>query len=537
MAGATPVSRPAKLLLAAVFGTVMMLSFAPSGAWWLTPFCLAGLFMLAPGEGPRGAAGLGLVFGLGWLGSGVWWLYPGLVAHTDAGRPLALALTLALACYQACFPALAVALLAALARRHPRMDAGIWRWSVGAALWMLAEWARANLFGGFPWLLSGVAHAAGPLGALAPWAGTMGVGWVNAFLALALADCLPRLYAGLLARERGAWSAAALRLGACMAAVALACAVLSLPRWTTPTGERLSVRLIQGYVPQYAKMSAAGLAEAASRYATLAAAGAAELTLMPETALPLAWDAMPAAVLEQWRGIARARRSALVIGSFGARGGKRIGANSAIALLPDGSNRLYDYRYDKVHLVPLGEQTWPWATWLTARIYREFGALAPGEPGQAPLVLPKGSVALGICFESLFDTATAGKAAGAGLLVNITNFGWFDGSYAAAQHLQAGQMRARETGRVFVQVANSGGSAIAGPDGKLRAALPDEVTAVLDGEVEMMQGTTPFMRFGNGPLLGASLALVLTALLSGLRPAHARFGTAPAAGPRPPLPR
>lgn len=33
--------------------------------------------------------------------------------------------------------------------------------------------------------------------------------------------------------------------------------------------------------------------------------------------------------------------------------------------------------------------------------------------------------------------------------------------------------------------------------------------AVLEGKVEMMAGMTPFMRFGNGPLPGASLALLL----------------------------
>ena len=511
--------RPARLLLALVFGAVAMLAFAPSGAWWLAPFCLAGLFMLVPGERPRGAALLGLAYGLGWLGSGVWWLYPGLDAYSNAGAPLALALTAALALYLALFPALALGALAALAARRPQLASGPWRWCAGAALWMLAEWLRANLFGGFPWLLSGTVHAAAPLGACAPWVGGLGVGWLHAVLALLLADCLPRLHLGVQARERAAWRSAALQLGATLGLVAAVCFLLPLAQWTVPTGQQLSLRLIQGYVPQHRKMSTAGVAEAAGRYASLAAESRADLTLMPETTLPLAWNAVPEQVIAQWRAIAHARRSALVVGAFGEQGGQRIATNSALVLLPDGGEGRYDYRYDKVHLVPFGEQTWPWSTWLTDRIYRDFDALRPGAPGQAPLVLPQGRVAFGICFESLFDTATAEKAAGAGLLVNLTNFGWFDGSYAAAQHLQAGQMRARETGRYFVQVANSGGSAIAGPDGRLRAALPAEVTAVLDGEVAMMTGMTPFMRFGNAPLLAANLALLLVLIL---RPAVRR---------------
>jgi apolipoprotein N-acyltransferase len=506
-AGTTRLSRPVGLLLAAVFGTVTMLSFAPAGAWWLTPCCLAGLFMLLPAGGPRGAGLLGLAFGLGWLGSGVWWLYPGLSSYSDAGRPLALVLTLVLACYLALFPALATAAFAMLAARRPgRMAAGAWRWCTGASLWMLSEWLRANLGGGFPWLLSGSAHAAGPLGALAPWAGVLGVGWVQAFLALALADCLPRLHAQ---PERDARRSAALGLTAALGLAALACVLAPLHHWTVPDSRHLALRLIQGNVPQYRKMSLDGLAEAAQRYATLADEGAADLTLMPETALPVAWDAMPAAVLAQWREIAHARGSTLVIGTFGAHEGRRIGTNSAVALLPQGTGSRYDYRYDKVHLVPFGERTWPWSAWLTDRMYRRFGDLAPGTPAQPPLVLPQGRVALGICFESLFDVVTADKARDAGLLVNLTNFGWFDGSYAAAQHLQAGQMRARETGRWFVQVGNSGGTAIAGPDGVLRAQLPDQAAAVLDARVELMHGATPFMRFGNLPMLVASLAVLL----------------------------
>jgi apolipoprotein N-acyltransferase len=464
-------AQPVKLMLAAVFGTVMMLSFAPSGAWWLTPFCMAGLFMLAPGERAATAFRLGLAFGLGWLGGGVWWLYPGLAGYSDTGPALAFALTAALAGYLALFPALALAAFAGLAKRCPNyLETGVIRWSAGAALWMLSEWTRANLFGGIPWLLSGTAHAGALLGALAPWAGVLGVGWVNAFVALALAD-------GLQTREPCARRTALLRLATTLALVALACTLLPLQRWTYSSGKHLSLRLIQGNISQHDKPTPAGMAQAAGRYAMLAAETKADL--------------------------------ALVIGTFGAHAGKRIGTNSAVAILPDGKNGLYDYRYDKVHLVPLGEQTWPWAKWLTDQIFLNFHSLHAGGPGQPLLALAKGQVALTICFDSLFDVATADRAREAGLLVNLTNFSWFDGTYAAAQHLQAGQMRARETGRVFVQVGNSGATAIAGPDGRLRARLPGEVYSVLDSQVEILVGKTPFMRFGNAPLLVASLTLLL----------------------------
>lgn len=484
-----------------MFGAVLTLSFAPSYAWWLTPCCLAGLFLLLPDASPARAGLLGLVFGMAWLGSSVAWLYAGLAQFSNSGAPLALLLTVALAGYLALFPATAAAAFAALAARCPqRLGQGAWRWAAGASLWTLAEWLRANLFGGFPWLLSGTAHASAPLGAFAPLAGVLGVGWLNAFLAVMLADCVLRWRAG--------WRRPLGQMAAAFGAVALGCVLAQQLTWTTHSGATLSVRLMQGNIPQHEKTTVAGLADAARKYGMLAEDSAADLTLFPETAFPLAWDAMPAPVLARWKRIATERNTALVVGTFGAAGAKRVGTNSAVALLPGSAAAGHDYRYDKVHLVPFGERTWPWTEWLTDRIYTHFGALVPGAAGQAPLALPKGRVALGICFESLFDTATAAKARDAQLLVNMTNFAWFDGSYAAAQHLQAGQMRARETGRWFVQVSNSGLSALISPDGALQSVLPAAAMAVLDGEVGLYQGNTPFMLFGNFPLVAACVLLL-----------------------------
>lgn len=502
----------ARCALALVFGAVMTLSFAPANAWWLTPWCMAGLFMLLSAQSAPRAAALGFVFGLGWLGSGVGWLYAGLANFSDSGPALALLLTGALAGWLALFPSLATGAFARMANQGS-IGQGPWRWAAGASLWTLSEWARANMFGGFPWLLSGTSHASSPLGALAPTLGVQGAGWVNAWLAVMLADCLQRW-------QGGSWRGSAAQMAGALSLVVLVCASLCLPTWTFPTGQRVSLRLVQGNIPQYQKVTAPGLADAARIYTRLAGAGSADLTVLPETAFPVTWDAMPQTVTQGWRQLAQARNTALVIGTFGARAGKAVGTNSAMALLPHGTGGSYDYRYDKVHLVPFGEQTWPWTEWITSRMYRQFGALTAGRPGQPALALGRGSVAFGICFESLFDTAIADKARGAGLLVNLSNFGWFDGTYAAAQHLQAGQMRARETGRWFVQVSNSGVTAIVDPHGVVQSSLPAEVLGVLDGDVEMMQGETPFMRFGNTPVVLGCL-LLLTGAWFSRRAAHA----------------
>jgi apolipoprotein N-acyltransferase len=97
-------------------------------------------------------------------------------------------------------------------------------------------------------------------------------------------------------------------------------------------------------------------------------------------------------------------------------------------------------------------------------------------------------------------------------MLNLTNFAWFSGSYAPAQHLQVAQMRALETARWFVQVSNTGMTAIVDAKGIVRQELPQDQAGILDGRVQLLTGRTPFMIFGNWPLLlAASLAAIMAA--------------------------
>jgi apolipoprotein N-acyltransferase len=291
-------------------------------------------------------------------------------------------------------------------------------------------------------------------------------------------------------------------------ALALACLLLQKVEWTRDAGRTLTVRLAQGNLPQFDKYTATGLRRALATYSTIAGSSSAQLTVFPETALPVEWFSLPPVILEGWKDLARERRSAIAIGAVVAspsspEGGAML-TNSALVLLPDSTGRSYDYRYDKMHLLPVAELALPGGGWIYRQLGSHFSTMWPGTADQAPLALPGATVAFSICFESLFDTAMAAKAKTAEVLVNTSNFAWFDGSYAAAQHLQAGQMRARETGRWFLQAANSGQTAIVDQHGVVRHVLPAEVMGVLDGEVRLFDGQTPFMVLGNAPILAIS---------------------------------
>ncbi len=73
-------------------------------------------------------------------------------------------------------------------------------------------------------------------------------------------------------------------------------------------------------------------------------------------------------------------------------------------------------------------------------------------------------------------------------------------------------MRALETGRTLLRVTTNGVSAIVGPDGRIAARSPQFETAVLTGEATAYRGATPYVRLGNGPVVGLALAAVALAL-------------------------
>ena len=104
---------------------------------------------------------------------------------------------------------------------------------------------------------------------------------------------------------------------------------------------------------------------------------------------------------------------------------------------------------------------------------------------------------------------------GAGLLVNMTNDAWFADSTAPHQHLQIARMRALETGRPMLRVANTGITALISGDGELLERTAQFQTVTLATTVQAVTGNTPYMRYTNTPLWwGAALVLLM---LTGLR--------------------
>lgn len=488
------------------------------------PVCLAGLFLLIDGSGPWRAGLLGLTFGIGWFTAGFWWIMPGLNQFTEAGPLLSAGLTAALVIYLSLFPAAAAALVGLLSWR-PRGSGPTPTPSssssssfspllciVIASVWTLSEWCRGNAFGGMPWLTIGYSQVPGPLAGYAPVIGVYGITLVTAFLGSACAAWLT------LTTSKLFWTRENFRLTGLCVALLFVGLFFKQVAWTQDTGRELTVRLLQGNLPQQEKFSSNGLIRALSTYAELASGERADLTVLPETAFPIAWSSLPAGVLSFWHSLSQTQNSVVLIGAAAlsetGSGSDAAMTNSAFAIAPAAVSATDAiYRYDKSRLVPFGEFMPPGAKWLAPRLNVNFGEFVPGTTHLPALKVAAAAVAIGICFENLFDVETAIKAENANLIVNISNFAWFANSYAPAQHLQAGQMRALETGRWLVQSANTGVTAVVDEHGVVSDALPPNVSGVLYAHVKTFSGNTPFMLAGNKPLLSFCLAAIAVALV------------------------
>ncbi len=494
-------------MLCALLGLVHAFAFAPWQLPWLQWLALAGLFALTlPIARPREAALAGFAFGLGWFGLGVSWVYVSMHVYGEMPALLAAAATAAFCAFLALYPALALGLATRLAVGKTTKAL-----LVLPCAWAGSEWLRGVLLTGFPWLASGYAHTDGPLAGYAPLIGVHGVTLVAALVAGSLA---------LMARSRGRMPAL---VTAAIVLALLACGeALRGIEWTEPTGDPLRVQLLQGNVPQNLKFADGGMRLSEEAYLPLLrAADSADLVVLPESVFPLPLAHLPEQTFDALAEIAR-HGSALIFGIF-IEEPRGHYYNSAVGLAPGGGE---PQRYSKRHLVPFGEFIPRGFRWFVDLMQMPIGDQQRGDAYQPPMQIAGQRIAVNICYEDLFGAeilqAWRDPAQAPTLLLNLSNLGWFDDSLALPQHLQISRLRALETGRPVLRATNTGATAIIDGRGRVVAQLPHRTRGVLLGELHGRGGSTPYLRWGDAPALGAILLGLLTSGIVAIRAARSR---------------
>ncbi len=495
-----------RLLAALLLGAVSVLAYAPVGWFPLVFLTLGGLFALLGelGDGPRRSrdgALIGAAFGAGLFIAGVSWVYVSLSVFGGMPTPVAALATLLFCLVLAGFPAAAAALFVRLAP-----VAWLPRALIFAALWTLAEYLRGWVLTGFPWLAVGYAQGPpSPLAGFAPVFGVYGLTLLSALLAALSCEVVRRWLAAAPCAAKGwlRWCPALPLLT--IGSILLLGGLLREMRWTQVEGGPVTVALLQGNIAQDLKWRPERFEDSLRAYYRLALENPAQLTVLPETALPAFLDQVPVEYLEAWQALAEQRRGDVLFGIAVGDGDAYVNAAVSLGVSPG-------QRYSKSHLVPFGEFVPPGFAWLLAMAHIPMSNFTPGALRQPPLDIAGQRVAVNICYEDAFGDEIIRALPAASLLVNLSNVAWFGDSLAPAQHLQIAQMRALESGRMMLRATNTGMTAIVGVDGVVQSSLPPFTRAALVGEVRGYAGATPFVRWGNGPVI--AFALLLVALLA-----------------------
>jgi apolipoprotein N-acyltransferase len=468
-----------KLLVSFLAGMLLTISFAPFYEATFAIVALAILFLIWQRATPWQALFQGVAFGFGFLGLGVSWIFVSI--HDFGGVNVVLSV---LATFL--FIAVNVSVIAfngfALAYFFPGARA-LKCCLVIPASWVLCEWLRSFLFTGFPWLFVGYTQTNTILKGYAPLIGIYGISFLVVLSAVLITVVIQKI----------GWKLRGISL-IVLVLIWGGGYFLSGMEWTT-TAKTLKVSLVQGNIPQSVKWNPNMVQPTLQTYETLTAPHWNRgLIVWPEAAVPL-----PLSMVKNWINEqsleAEKHHSGIILGLPVDEGNQYYNAVIGIGEAKG--------RYLKRHLVPFGEFT-PFQSLIgdvLGFLQIPMSDFSAG-PKTQPLLSFNGIyIAPFICYEIAYENLVRESLPQSNILLMVSDDAWFGHSLASAQHLQMTQMRSLEMGRASIAASNNGLTAIVDAQGRILQQLKPFTRGVLTGEVAVMQGETPYVKWGSRPIL------------------------------------
>jgi apolipoprotein N-acyltransferase len=334
-------------------------------------------------------------------------------------------------------------------------------------------------------------------------------------------------------------------------------APVSLPEDARPV---LRFIMVQGNIDQGQKWNPSFQEATVSRYISLsrAALGAdaregskrrTDLVVWPETAMPFHFSRRPD-FAQRLRDFAAEERVRLAFGGIDLNTNGRTSLRNCLYLMSPGG--AVPDRYDKMHLVPFGEylpftadipflrdllqgmsfsagtkakplfldlrasDAGSHANGLPKENFPSADARPAPERGGADFALSLGPL---ICYEVIFPyPAQEQVRQGAGIILNVSNDGWFKKSSAPRQHLGHAVIRAVEQARPVIRATNTGISALVDSRGRIlvqSAGLFREES--LKGEVGPGTERTLYHRLYPAPEIGLAAFAFFSLVIPGIR--------------------
>lgn len=469
------------------------------GGWIQIPILALVWWRLACNPSPKLQSHFlsGLVFGIGYFIVGLWWLYISLHDVGGMNPLLSCAAVLLLSAYMAVYFSFATLAIPIFKKT----------WATGlllAASWVAMEFLRGYIFTGFPWMGLAESQINGPFAPVAPFFGGLACTFLVVWISWVLFQC----------KNRTILSSAVI---ICVIGIVQLTGLIS---FTKPFGEPMNVRLIQGNFEQTLKLNPQAIAQQIDFYASEIKKAPANLIIIPETAFPWPQNNLPSGLLNYLQDYSNSSSSNILIGLIGEVSSDKgmQYTNRATGLSPNAGA----YQYDKSHLVPFGEFIPPGFHWFIKAFNVPLSDFARGSLDQAPFSIARENqdavhAAITICYEDVFGGELASRInlskEPVNLLINMTNLAWFGQSQAPTQQLRLSQLRSLETGLPALRATNTGITSVLGPDGKVLQTLPEFTQASLSTKVQAYAGKTPYVIWGNLPILSLSCLLLIWGLI------------------------
>jgi apolipoprotein N-acyltransferase len=492
--------------IAFLTGSLSVLAFAP---FFVSPVLFITLpilvWLIDSAGAPKSVALSGWWFGFGFFFFGLMWVGEAFLVEAEKfGWLLPFAVTL--------LPAgLALFWAAAAAVSRRIWPHGIARVLVLAIALSAAEWLRGNILTGLPWNILGYALTY-PL-TLMQSAGIFGIYGLTLLAILIFAGPLVILADG------GDATTLATRINAAVFAGIPLLLMSVYGAWHLHQPQALvdgvKIRIVQPNVLQSQKWKPEFQRTIFENHLVLSKTnpdGVADNlegithVIWPEAAMPF----LPLETPEALTAIADllpngttlitgALRRATAKGNSGGTTSQTVEAFNSIIVF--GSDGQPTAMYDKIHLVPFGEFL-PMEGVLNLVGFGSLtfgrGAFTPGDAPRSVLDIVGFPHALGlICYEALFPSEIASPSGPSGVIINVTNDGWFGNSTGPRQHFHQTRVRAVEQGMPILRSANNGISGVIDPFGRVQASLGMNERGTIDTPLPVAVSPPPYARFGE----------------------------------------
>jgi apolipoprotein N-acyltransferase len=371
--------------------------------------------------------------------------------------------------------------------------------------WVLVEWTRTWLLGGFPWLpLAASQWQRVSILQIAAYTGSYGVSFVLVAMNVGFAAYAHRLFregaTGFNKRSQEFFLGVFLLLGCLCVHFQEA---FNRARYSVPLGR---VAFVQPDIPQEVKWDAKKAPEILQvlRDTTLSAGALKpDLILWPEASTP--WIIKGSDSLQPFvQALAAQAHAPLMLGSIAIENENQPNEqwfNGVFVVSPDFGVQ-HDF-YAKRHLVPFGEYI-PLHSllgWLK-KVVPIGGDFSPGLDSSPLIVNLHGDpVVFGplICYEDVFPQLGRYSArANSSALVVVTNDAWYGENGAAYQHAAHSVLRAVETRRPVLRCGNAGWSGWIDEFGSIRAVVTQDAEGAIQTDPRLAEKGTIYFRGAAG---------------------------------------